>query len=207
MPLVPSSISPFPSSFTAGAATDATACKLTFRDQTVGADFSIPETITEVEFYNVQFTVYPTFPTRVVSLAFENCRFTGEIRFHMGLQRLHLGWQPTIQMVLPSTLLGLSIRKMQFSTFPQLPEGLQRLRLLRCNSPPPPAFSSSLLSLAILDCRWRRLPSFPSSLQGLVLDELELDTLQPIPSSVTEYREGDVTVQDRPNNEEGARGI
>lgn len=186
---------------------DATPSKLTFRDQTVGADFSIPDTTTELEFYNVQFMVYPTFPTRVFSLAFENCRFTGEIRFHEGLQRLHLGWQPTIQMVLPSSLLALSIRKMQFSSFPHLPEGLQRLRLLRCNSPPPPAFPESLLSLAILECHWRRLPSFPSSLQGLVLDELELDTLPPIPPSVTQYHEGDVTVQDRPNNEEGARGI
>ena len=203
MPLVPSSISPFPSSFSSmtSSSSPTAVSRLTVRDQTVGADFSISDTITELEFYNVRFLVYPAFPARISSLAFEDCRFTGEVRFHEGLQRLHLGFQPTIQMVLPSSLLALSIRKMQFPTFPELPEGLQRLRLLRCNSPPPSAFPESLLGLAILDCRWRRLPPFPSSLQGLVLDELELDTLPPIPLSVTQYHEGDVTVQDRPGNE------
>jgi hypothetical protein len=176
---------------------------LVLRDQIIDIDFSIPsETVTEIEFYNVQFIGYPTFSQQISKLTFEQCGFPEDfiVPFHEGLHTLRLGLQRPFRMDLPASLHTLHIRKMRFPTFPALPEGLKELRLTRVGGPLPPEFPDSLLKLTILECYWRTLPPFPSQLQFLLLDELELDTLPPIPPSVVSYREGEVVVRDRQGN-------
>jgi hypothetical protein len=170
------------------------------RDQIVDTDFSIPsETVTEIEFYNVQFTAYPPFSQQIQKLTFEQCGFPegAVISFHEGLHTLRLGLQSPFLMQLPASLHALYIRKMRFPVFPTLPENVKEMRLIRVGSPPLVSFPSSLLRLSLIECYWRTLPPFPSQLQFLLLDEMEFDTLPPIPPSVVEYRECEIEVRDR----------
>ena len=176
---------------------------LIVRNETIGFDFSIPsEPITEIEFYNVQFTTYPVFPQHIAKLTFEQCHFPENdvVHFHEGLHTLRLGLQSAFLMHLPSSLHSLFIRKMQFSMFPALPDTLKELRMIRVGSPVPSKFPESLVKLCILECFWRTLPPFPTQLEVLLLDELDLDTLPPIPPSVIHYQECEIYVRDRSGN-------
>jgi hypothetical protein len=176
------------------------------RNEIIGIDFSIPsETITEIEFYNVQFISYPTFPQHITSLIFEQCQFQCEdpIQFHEGLHSLRQFQQAMLvgtgyySVQMPNHVNGDGEAVHSLHRFlnrtglglqppfrMHLPASLHSLFIRKMRFPTFPTLPESLQVLRLLRVASPVLQSFPSSLLKLCIIECYWRILPPFPSQL-----------------------
>lgn len=143
----------------------------------------------ELKFSGLYFDEFPKIPSHVKVLTIEQCILvntaTEEIVLNEGLESLKITFSSSIMRLirkLPSTLKFLKLRKTGGDVFPELPEGLHTLVLIRERfNNYPSKFPESLKALDLYESSWIPVPEFPIGLEDLDIWGMHAKYLPKIP--------------------------